>query len=151
MRISGGAIQPSALQKQWMGVCLCGRPGRECPAMSVANRQDESYAAGGSLIYIICFACFQVRRPRCSARSRSVFRALSKLTAQAQWLMYLTLRMGRPQRLPFSSSLHSARVFIQRSLHWGQAITSSPCRCSVVELQGAVKASSASAASLLQR
>ena len=89
-----------------------------------------------------CFACLQVRCPRCSARSRSVFRVLSKLTAQAQWLMHLTLRMARLQRLPFSSSLHSARVSIQRSLH--SAITSSPCRCSVVELQGAVKASSAS-------
>ena len=150
MRISGGAIQPSALQKQWMGVCLCGRPGRECPAMSVANRQDESYAAGGSLIYIICFVCFQVRCPRCSARSRSVFRGLSKLTAQAQWLMHMTLQTARLQRLLFGSSLHSARVSIQRSLHW-RPITSSPCRCSVVERQGAVRASSASAALLLQR
>ena len=150
MRISGGAIQPSALQKQWMGVCLCGLPGRECPAKSAASRQDELYAAGGSLMYN-CFACLQVRCPRCSARSRSVFRVLSKLTAQAQWLMHMTLQIARLQSLLFSSSLHSARVSIQRSLHWGQAITSSPCRCSVVELQGAVKASSASAASLLQR
>ena len=49
MRTSGGAIQPYDLQLQRTGVRLFGRPGRECPAMSVANRQDESYAAGGSL------------------------------------------------------------------------------------------------------